>query len=267
MSNQIRCHGCGFNRPESEVVCLRCLTTCRIQLAELPKLHLLASAFILPGRNGSGGSGQKSYESKVPGSINAMDYRIFEILGILHEWQDLVRTELELHDRLPLRGTLEARVQNAVEFLQVHFEYIAHQADFAFDFFTEIKHLYGLGMQITQQTMPKFRQVECPADITEGVPCNRKLVIDETDFDAEIKCNRCKTIWSTKRLIVVLIDVGEYYLDSEAIAKYKGISTSQVNKILKAHEVPKVWDDQIGRYAYHFKKFLAAHEKLVSKAK
>ena len=255
MSDQIRCFGCGFQKLISEVTCLRCLTTCKSELANLPKLHLLASAFLAPGKTSRGSS---SNEMTIGISVKALDYRVFDVLDGLHYWQDKVRDQLELHHRLTLRGSLEARVKNAVEFLQVHFEFIAHNPDFANDFISDIRVLYNTGLSITGQTQPKTTQISCPGDWREKV-CYSKLTIDESDLNAVVQCRRCKTNWTTSWLIQVALSApnASVWLDAESIGQYKNLSASQVRRIAKTNDVPKEG------FLYHLPKFLAAYEKSV----
>ena len=234
MSDQIRCFGCGFQKPISEVTCLRCLTTCKSELANLPKLHLLASAFLAPGKTSRGSS---SNEMTIGISVKALDYRVFDVLDGLHYWQDKVRVQLEQHHRLTLRGSLEARVKNAVEFLQVHFEFIAHNPDFANDFISDIRVLYNAGLSITGQTELKLTEVECPA-LINGVKCRQKLPIDTSNLKALVKCKKCRSQWDTDRFLLV-VGNDPIWLDVEAIAHHKGLSLSQIRRLIKEFGLPK----------------------------
>jgi hypothetical protein len=260
MSNQIRCHGCGYQRPESEVICLRCLTTCKIELANLPILLREAGKHLQPG---NGGQGSSSGERTIGVNVSALDFVAgHDLLGTLYAWQDLTRDLLGLEERLTLRGDVQAKVENAVEFLQVHWEWLSQQTDFVGDFIVEIRSLHSRGIAITGQSQPKVRQIACPADY-RGTTCGRKLTVDGSDLHAVIQCGRCKTQWTTHWLIQVALSQpqADVWVDAEAIAQYKNLSASQVRKVAKKLSVP-----QIGSL-YNLPKFLAAHEKLVSKGK
>ena len=263
MSDQIRCFGCGYNKPISEVTCLRCLATCKIELANLPILLRQADTddFLQPKRSGLGG-GSRSGRIPPGHDENTMDYVAgHDLLGVLYSWQDLIRDLLVLEPRLNLRGDVQAKVENAVEFILVHWEWLSKQDDFATDFIREIRGLHALGMAITGQNQPKVRQIVCPADF-RGKTCSNKLSVDGSDLNAIIECKKCKTSWTTSWLIQVALAVPEadVWVDAEAIALYKGLTPNHVRKIGKKYSVP-----QIGSL-YHLPKFLIEYEKQSRKA-
>ena len=260
MTDQIRCFGCGYNKPESEVTCLRCLTTCKIELANLPILLRQAGGFLQPG---SGGRGSSSGERTIGVNVSALDFVAgHDLLGTLYAWQDLTRDLLGLHERLTLRGDVQSLVERAVEFLQVHWEWFSKQDDFIGDFIREIRGLHSRGMAITGQNQPKVRQIGCPTDTGTGL-CGRKLTVDGSDLNAVIECKRCKTNWTTSWLIQVALDQphADVWVDAEAIAQYKNLSPNHVRKVAKKWSVP-----QIGSL-YHLPKFLAEYEKQKRAAK
>ena len=254
MTDQIRCYGCNYLKPESEVTCLRCLATCKIELANLPILLRQAEGYLQPG---NGGQGSSSGERTIGVNVSALDYVTgHDLLGVLYSWQDLIRDLLVLEPRLNLRGDVQAKVENAVEFIQVHWEWLSKQDDFATDFIREIRGLHALGMAITGQNQPKVRQIVCPADF-RGKTCSNKLSVDGADLNAIIECKKCKTSWTTSWLIQVALAVPEadVWVDAEAIALYKGLTPNHVRKIGKKYSVP-----QIGSL-YHLPKFLIEYEK------
>ena len=259
MTNQIRCYGCNYLKPESEVTCLRCLATCKIELANLPILLRQAEGYLQPG---NGGHGSSSGERTIGVNVSALDYVAgHDLLGVLYAWQDLTRDLLVLEPRLNLRGDVQAKVENAVEFILVHWEWLSKQDDFANDFIREIRGLLSRGMAITGQNQPKVRQIGCPTDTGTGL-CGRKLTVDGSDLNAVIECKRCKTNWTTSWLIQVALDQphADVWVDAEAIALYKGLTPNHVRKIGKKYSVP-----QIGSL-YHLPKFLIEYEKQSRKA-
>lgn len=258
MKSQIRCYGCGFQRPESEEICLRCLTNCKIELADLPILLRKAGDFLQPTR---GGIGSGSSSGQIPSGHNdpAMNFvQGADLLGTLYAWQDLTRDLLGLEERLNLRGTVEAKVNNAVEFLQVHWEWFSKQADFINDFMNEIHGLHKRGMAITGQTQIKPTQIECPADI-DGIKCGRKLTIDTSDMKALVQCPRCRSEWNTERFLLV-VGKSEIWLDVEAIAYHKNLSVSQIGKLIKKFGMQRR-SSKDGRYDMN--KFLTEYEKRI----
>ena len=258
--NYLRCSGCGFPKPESEVTCLRCLTTAKIQLADLPILLRQAEGFLQPG---NGGRGSSSGERTIGVNVEALNFITgHDLLGILYGWQDLIRDLLGLEDRLTLRGPVQSKVGNAVEFIQVHWEWFRRQDEFIGDFIREIRTLHSRGMSITGQSEPKVTQIVCPSDYDGGI-CGRKLTVDGSDLNALIECGKCKRAWTTSWLIQVVLDQpnADVWLDAEAIARYKKLSPNHVRKVAKKWSVP-----QLGSL-YHLQKFLIAHEKLLAKGK
>ena len=71
MSDQIRCSGCGYNKPTSEEICLRCLATCKVELNNLPHLLIQAGDYLQPG---SGGRGSSSGERTIGVNVSALDF-------------------------------------------------------------------------------------------------------------------------------------------------------------------------------------------------
>ena len=258
MSDQIRCSGCGYNKPTSEEICLRCLATCKVELNNLPHLLIQAGDYLQPG---SGGRGSSSGERTIGVNVSALDFvQGADLLGTLYGWQDLTRDLLGLEERLTLRGDVQAKVENAVEFLQVHWEWLSQQTDFVGDFIREIRGLHARGMAITGQTQPKVTQIKCPADFREA-KCDRKLAVDETDLDAIVQCKRCKTDWTTKRLILVALasPAADVWVDADSIAQYKNLSPNHVRKVAKKYGVPK------SGVQYNLPKFIEAYEKSLEK--
>ena len=87
MTDQIRCYGCNYLKPESEVTCLRCLATCKIELANLPILLRQAEGYLQPG---NGGQGSSSGERTIGVNVSALDFVTgHDLLGVLYSWQDL----------------------------------------------------------------------------------------------------------------------------------------------------------------------------------
>lgn len=259
MSNQIRCVGCGYNRPESEITCLRCLTTCKIELANLPILLREAEKFLQPGQSGGSSSGERT----IGVNVSALDFVAgHDLLDVLYSWQDLIRELLVLEPRLHLRGSVQARVENAVEFIQVHWEWFSRQDDFIGDFIREIRSLHSRGISITGQNQPKVRQISCPTDLGDE-KCGRKLSVDATDLTAEIECKKCKRVWTTLWLLQVALDQNkaDVWLDADAIEKFTGISANHIRKVGRKLDVPKLGS------LYNLPKFLIAYEKSIQKGK
>ena len=242
------------------MTCLRCLTTAKIQLSELPILLREAGEFLQPG---NGGRGSSSGERTIGVNVEALNFITgHDILGVLYGWQDLIRDHLAMHDRLVLLGPVQSKVERAVEFLQVHWEWFKNQDEFIGDFIREIHTLHSRGMAITGQNLLKVRQIACPTDLDKTI-CGRKLTVDGSDLNAVIECGKCRRLWTTSWLIQVALDQvnADVWLDAEAIAFYKNLSPNHVRKVAKRWGVP-----QFGSL-YHLPKFLKAYEKLTEKGK
>lgn len=253
--NLIRCNSCNSMKPESEILCIKCGISAKIQLAEIVKLLEEAENFLQPTK---GNNANSSSERTIGINVAALNFVAgHDVLGVLLEWQDLIREELALAPRLNLRGLVIDRVKNAVEFIQVHWYWFSAQESFFPDFVVEIKTLHSTGLRVTGQTPLKIRQIPCPSDLEiDGKirQCGKNLNLDGSDLELQIECKRCATRWTGSWLIMVA-DKKNVWLDAESIGFYKQLSPNHVRKISKKFGVAKKNSD------YNLGQFIAAYEK------
>ena len=268
MTNQIRCYGCNYLKPESEVTCLRCLTTCKIELANLPILLRHASNFLQPG---NGGHGSSSNERTIGVNPQALNYVAgHDQLNFLYGWQDWIRDQLGEEPRLKTFGAVEVKVEKAVEYLQIHWVWLIKQPKFnENNFMLGVRKLHGAGLAITQFTSPKTTQLACPTRI-EGRPCSGKLEIDTRDLTSETLCKKCGSVRKVAFLLKVSLEESksnaspnhrdELWLNPDEISLLLDISENHIRKVVKKYSVPK-WGSLI-----NLPKFLIEYEKQSRKA-
>ena len=92
----LRCEICRYLKLDTEVICPRCVATCRRQLGELVALHRLAGEgmTLLPGNSGRGSrSGERTIGLNTP----ALDYsQGQDLLDVLNAWKKWVWDEFDL---------------------------------------------------------------------------------------------------------------------------------------------------------------------------
>jgi hypothetical protein len=269
--NQNRCPIDDRGTQGNDVICEDCAKATRLRLAQIPVLYLEASAYLEPGRGGSGSSGS---ERTIGVNLAALGFRQgASVLSLLEEWERTVRvehlgqvelegvereerpqvwnrttqkyedaklTEQEWLNEHPIvrRGSVGERIQGVCEFLLVHAKYLAtHPA--AGDFTAEVASIHGQGESATRRIAEKVTRIKCPGLVEQWrgeemkqVTCDQKLTLSK-DYLEMFPCKNCGREWTTLRLVAVALDTPGYsfLLDSEAIAQMLGVTARHVLRI------------------------------------
>jgi len=229
----MQCAVCKFN-VESGQVCKRCYSSLKSALTELPELQSGAASFISPGRSGSG---SPSTERSIGFNVNALDYSMGkELLGVLHKYEALIRRGRTLTPPALLKreATVDKEVAATVSFHLAHLEWTVQQ-DWLEDFAGQIKELHSKGMATNKKFIEQPRKIPCPTD-----ECRAHIVIDIENLLAGVRCHKCRTSWTLYRLLALAMNNPNrtFWLDVDAICMWMNISKTDLNKIVRQHNIP-----------------------------
>lgn len=219
-------------------LCNRCHAKIHSQLDDLIAFWVGAHDELLPGRTGSGG---RSSERTIGLNVAALSFIAgHDILAFLHGWESIIREDRRLIPPalIPKPATLEIEIRDAIAFAQLHLPWSGSQ-DWISDFAKELREIHGQGMAAARQFVEKTRKIPCPAETGEGA-CSNLLTINAEDPLEIFECRRCKSQWTTLRLIAVAMSSKQaVWLDVEALAKWMGISERHVRRLAQKHHLPK----------------------------
>jgi hypothetical protein len=229
----MQCAICRFN-VESGQVCKKCYSSLKSALTELPALQQGAAGFVTPGRSGSG---SPSTERSIGFNVNALDYSMGkELLGVMHKYEALIRRGRALTPPALLKreATVELEVAATVSFHLAHLEWTVLQ-DWLEDFAGQIKELHNKGMAINKNFTEKPRRIPCPTD-----ECRSHIAIDIENLLAGVRCHKCRTSWTLYRLLALAMNNPNrtFWLDIDAICMWMNISKTDLNKIVRQHNIP-----------------------------
>ena len=237
MNESLSCNLCDKQIAENGI-CHRCHSKIHRQLDDIYEFWLTAHDELLPGRSGSGG---RSSERTIGLNVAALSFITgSDILGLLHEWEKLIRQDRNLTRPAFLKKeSLAIEISNAIKFAQTHLQWSATQPWIG-DFAKELKNLHSLGMSAAKCFLEKTRKIECPAETSEGI-CNNLLKINEQDPMEIFECRKCQSQWTTLRLVAVALSDPnrKVWLDAEAIAKWIGVSERHVRRIAQRNNISK----------------------------
>ena len=242
------------NRDTSvEGLCNRCHSRLHSWLDDLPEFWRLAHDELLPGRTGSGAS---STERTIGLNVNALSFIAGDdILGVLHEWERLIREERQLTKPALLKKLpLADEITTAVVFAQTHLQWSGQQA-WIEDFATELAELHHKGMSAAKAFVSHERKIPCPATMPDGEYCGFKLKVNKDDPMDIFSCPKCKSEWTTLRMVAVALSspgLTEIWLDAEAIGSYLNMSAKNVQQFARRHHIRQRGE------LYDLKAFLAA---------
>jgi len=209
------------------------------QLDDIWQFWNSAHAELLPG---NGGAGSSSGERTIGVNVAALSFIAGDdILGTLHEWEKLIRSDRDLTPPAMMpKLPISEEIQSAIKFAQTHAEWSCQQP-WAADYFREIREIQQLGKVAARIQTDKAKRISCPADTGENQRCGQILKVLDDNLGEVISCRKCKTKWTTGRLIAVALtdSSNDVWLDAEAIAGYLGISEKAIYKIIKKHHVAK----------------------------
>jgi hypothetical protein len=229
----MNCAICKYN-VELRQICKKCYSSLKFALTELPELQQGAAGFITPGRSGSG---SPSTERSIGLNVNALDYSMGkELLGVLHKYEALIRrgrslTPPALLDR---EATVDKEVAATASFHLAHLEWTVQQ-DWLEDFAGLIKELHSKGMATNKRFIEQPRKIPCPTD-----DCRAHIVIDIENLLAGATCHKCRTSWTMYRLLGLAMNNPNrtFWLDIDAICLWMNISKTDLNKIVRQHNIP-----------------------------
>ena len=229
----MQCAVCKFN-VESGQICKRCYSSLKSALTELPELQAGAASFVTPGRSGSG---SPSTERSIGFNVNALDYSMGkELLGILHKYEALIRRGRTLTPPALLKreATVEKEVAATVSFHLAHLEWTVQQ-DWLEDFAGQVKELHSKGMATNKKFIEQPRKIPCPTE-----ECRAHIVIDIENLLAGVRCHKCRTSWTLYRLLALAMNNPNrtFWLDIDAICMWMNISKTDLNKIVRQHNIP-----------------------------
>jgi hypothetical protein len=229
----MQCSVCKYN-VESGQVCKKCYSSLKAMLTELPELQQGAASYVTPGRSGSG---SPSTERSIGFNVNALDYSMGkELLGTLHKYEALIRRARSLTPPALLKreATVELEVAATVSFHLAHLEWTVQQ-DWLEDFAGLIKQLHSKGMATNKKYIEQPRRIPCPTD-----ECKAHIVIDIENLMAGVTCHKCRTSWTLYRLLALAMNNPDrrFWLDADAICLWMNITKTQLNKIVKDHNIP-----------------------------
>ena len=203
-------------------------------LTELPELQQGAASFVTPGRSGSG---SPSTERSIGFNVNALDYSMGkELLGTLHKYEALIRRcrSLTPPALLTREATVELEVAATVSFHLAHLEWTVQQ-DWVEEFAGLIKELHSKGMATNKKFIEQPRRIPCPTE-----DCKAHIVIDIENLLAGVTCHKCRTSWTLYRLLALAMNNPNrtFWLDIDAICLWMNISKTDLNKIVRDHNIP-----------------------------
>ena len=203
-------------------------------LTELPELQQGAASFVTPGRSGSG---SPSTERSIGFNVNALDYSMGkELLGVMHKYEALIRRGRTLTPPAFLKreATVELEVAATVSFHLAHLEWTVQQ-DWLEDFAGQIKELHSKGMATNKKFIEQPRKIPCPTE-----ECRAHIVIDIENLLAGVRCHKCRTSWTLYRLLALAMNNPNrtFWLDIDAICMWMNISKTDLNKIVRQHNIP-----------------------------
>ena len=239
IENQPSCPVCARAR-QSAGLCLICEKRISTMLDDLYDFWDAAHYQLQPTR----GAGGRSSELSIGINVAALSFiGGHDILNLLHSWEAWVRQERKLTPPAFIKkpNSLAQEIQDAIDFAKIHLDFSANQDWFA-DFLTELKQLHGQGKAAAKIFVDKKKRIPCPGETQEGLPCGFMLTIrQENEMLNLFTCNKCKTEWTSLRLVAVALSdpKQEVWLDLEAIANWLGISERHCRRLAKANGVSR----------------------------
>ena len=229
----MNCAICKFN-VESGQICKKCYSSLKFALTELPELQQGAAGFVTPGRSGSG---TVSTERSIGFNVNALDYSMGkELLGLLHKYEALIRRCRSLTPPALLKreATVEKEVAATVSFHLAHLEWTVQQ-DWVEEFAGQVKELHSKGLACNKRFIEQPRRIPCPTE-----ECRAHIVIDIENLLAGVTCHKCRTSWTLYRLLGLAMNNPNrtFWLDIDAICLWMNISKTDLNKIVREHNIP-----------------------------
>lgn len=164
-----------------------------------------------------------------------------DILGLLHEWEKLIRQERNLTRPafLKIAPNMREEISEAIKFHQINLAWSMDQ-DWIEDFAKELKNLHSEGIKAAKRFVKKNKIIKCPTELEDGI-CNNSLKINESDPLEILECRKCQATWTTLRLMMVALSDPnrEVWLDAEALSNWMGVSERHIRRVAKEYQVAK----------------------------
>jgi hypothetical protein len=222
----------------------------RQQLTELTTLMEQASANLIPGQGGDG----RSTERTLGINISALDTAAgFDAINVLESWERLWREDYGLAPYGEATSQLadtkpETTLRHITTFLHTWLEKSCTEHPAISEFAYELRIIHKQSQQAAGQTQRAAWRVTCPADGTEG-ECGNTLLISGEDFDNEITCRKCSTVWPVARLLHVVASSkhAELWLDPQAASEYLNCTPVTLRRWAKEGNIKR----EKGKYEIH----------------
>lgn len=264
-----RCPSCSRNSDQAIAgICALCLSRIVQQLAEIVRMANEAHEHIAPERTGE--PGRSAYGSRPPINLGCADYaqrlgytehtssdsghiELFRNgLGMLHEWERLIREERHLTPPalVPYAGSDFAEIVNVCTFLTTHATWATAQS-WADELALEVSAIHRAGLVVLRTAPTRRGRIACPGDDPEtGELCGNPIWMPEefSDYITQpgehtpkktLWCRNCTTTWTVERLMRVAVEVhGVTRLargfGKEVTARMLGLSETQLRRRITA---------------------------------
>ena len=263
IATQFTCPYC--NRPADRPIigiCTSCEANTSSMLGQIVNYRRVAETMIQPGRTGSGFT---PTERSIGLNVTSLSYSLNlgysaktdadelldrDGLGMLHEWERLIRDERNLTPvaLVPYAGNTDNETRAVVRFLLVHLPWVAEQP-WAAEMVAEVSEVHRAGMVACRSVPVRQGRIACPGDDPEtGDICGAIIHLpddfhdyvkqpDQTQPSKTLYCRNCLTTWTLERLARVAIEIhGITRIASafgkDTIARCLGQTERHVNRLI-----------------------------------
>lgn len=237
-------------------VCVRCQSMMSRQLEDLRVFRLDAAGNLLPSGTGDGRSSERGLGVR----LDALDLVAgFDVLPLLEEWERDWRRCFGLQafgpasaERSKVRpvdcDVISSRLGECIRFLHQNLQQACDRHPAISDFARELRTMWRQAQAAAGAQPRTSWLVACPADLQSG-ECGRVLRITGEDFDSDICCKSCGTVWPVERLLRVVASSrhSELWLDPEAASRWFGIPSRELRRWAARGRIKR----SKGRYESH----------------
>lgn len=229
-------------------VCTDCAVGLIRSLDAIGRLANAAAAFITPGSS-TGAGGSRSFESKPPLNVDALDpanspVPAFDgepnpqtLLEVLEGWERIIR---EMRDMAPygvVTETQPASLSNVLTFLRRAVPWMVNEPEFDIDDFHEqTRRCLRAVKRWDVNRQSQGMMLPCPT-LTDGGECGYRLTF--TEATGTVTCRRCRVTRTTEQLVAVGMSTAEHemWVDAEVVIARYGLSEKTLRKWVKAGHV------------------------------
>ena len=237
-------------------VCDRCLGRMQRQLDDLNRFVSAASNNLVP----SSGTERRGSERGLGVRLDALDMVAgFDVLPMLEDWEKDWRRFFGLTGFGPASAERSRskpigvdpvvyRLACCVAFIRSWLPKAAASHPAISDFAGELHGCWRQAQSAANAQPRTVWRVTCPSDTSEG-ECGKPIRITASDFDGEVSCRGCGTVWPVERLLLVVASSrhAELWLDPEAAARWLGISSRELRRWAQRGKILR----KNGRYECH----------------